>query len=278
MFPRANNSVLSCTAILAIFLSSSALTLGQQIYVETPFTGVSDSFYENMGVNFGFSLPGGQGPGSRVTGFGPFGNVVFSQGGSQSAIPPFGGYDPNASGRFGFNYLNGNGGGFSLGLELGSGSNRTLQSTTPGVMVQNGFGGSIFDGSFRPFVTGIIPVVSDGPPMMDNGVIRALNSGQLDLSNLGEGTQPTYSTTSEYTRESTAQLAMASVDEIKSRKAKAQSSKKTAVDGLIRQVFDAEESGDYMEARSLLRKAIRECEDPVKKKLLRKKLTSLRGK
>jgi hypothetical protein len=61
----------------------------QNINTQTPFTSVNDSYYENFGVNFGFSIPGGRGNGSRVVGYGPQGqllpNLVF-QNGSGGAI------------------------------------------------------------------------------------------------------------------------------------------------------------------------------------------------
>ena len=184
----------SATAIVAMVACCLVAmpAVAQQIFVETPNTNVSDSFFENLGVDFGFSLGGGDpnGTGSRVVGLNPFGQplgqIVFSQGGAGSAIPPFGGFDPNSGAQTGFAVLNGNGGGFGLGLNFSQGNTRTLTSTTPGVTVQNGFGGSIFNGTVSPFVTGVVPVVGSGG-VIDNGTTRALNSGRLDLSRLGEG-------------------------------------------------------------------------------------------
>ena len=274
---------------LAIAILSFAIcepAVAQQIFVETPSTTVSDSFFENTGVNFGFSLPGGQGNGSRVVGLDalgrPLGNVTFSQGSAGSALPPFGGFDPNSGGRTGFAVLGENGGGFSLGLNFGSGSTRTLQSTTPGITVQNGFGGTLFDGSIRPFVTGVIPVVGNqrqGP--IDNGVTRALNSGQLQLGNLG-GEQSTYE--SNYVAPapvrsvSSAETSMASVDSIVAAREAKQAARTKKLNSLIKGSFEAEENSDYKTARSMVRKAIKVCKDPVKKKLLRRRLTSLTGK
>lgn len=282
-------SVAAMVAIAACCLIASP-AVAQQIFVETPNTTVSDSFYENLGVDFGFSLGGGDpnGTGSRVVGLNPFGQplgqIVFSQGGAGSAIPPFGGFDPNAGARTGFAVRNGNGGGFSLGLNLNQGSSRTLTTTTPGVTVQNGFGGSIFNGSVSPFVTGVVPVVGNGNGgVIDNGTTRALNSGQLDLSRLGqEGSHASRSnyvaSSASYAAPSTAETAMASVDSIKAARQVKEAAKKSALDNLIKQVFEAEEAGDFLKARSLLRKAIKQCDEPDKKKLLRRRLTSLRGK
>ena len=266
-------------------LAVPAPAAGQQIFVETPSTNVSDSFFENFGVNFGFSLPAGQGSGSRVVGLDPLGrplgNVTFSQGGAASAIPPFGGFDPSAGAQTGFAVQGRNGGGFSLGLNFGTGSTRTLQSTTPGITVQNGFGGSLFNGSSRPFVTGVVPVVGNRD-VIDNGVTRALNSGRLNLGNLGgedSYRQSSYvAPESNHNPRSTAETSMASVESITAARKAKQLAKTNALNSLIKKSFTAEEESDFKSARSYVRKAIKKCDDPVKKKLLRKRLTTLTGK
>lgn len=179
-----------CWTVVAMFLAvSQRPARAQLVELGTPLSSYGGSWYERQGVGFGFSLPGGASGGSRVAGllpngqFAPFGNLQFTQGGFGSAVPAFGGYDPNASARFGFG-VNGNAGGFRLGLELGKGSTRTLTSTAPSLMVQNGSGGFIGSGQWTPYVTGWIPVVgADVGP--DNGVTRAVQSGQLRLDNLG---------------------------------------------------------------------------------------------
>ncbi len=136
----------------------------QFIRVETPLTSVSDSYFERMGVDFGFNFRGGQGNGSRVVGLlpngqlNPTGDIVFSQNSVGSAVPPFGGFDPNTQGTFGFGVLHG-GGGYSLALFGGKGSTRSSTMTAPSIVVPNGGVGSIFSGQLSPFVTGINPVL-----------------------------------------------------------------------------------------------------------------------
>ena len=120
-----------------------------------------------MGVGFNFWLKGapnqrgvvGLMPNGQLT---PDGSVRFTQGSFGSAVPPFGGYDPNADANLGFR-VNGSGGGFSLNLALGQGSSRTMTSTTPSIVVPNGIPGSVFSGQQTPFVTGIVPVVGGFP-------------------------------------------------------------------------------------------------------------------
>ncbi len=120
-------------------------TLGQYSVVSTPFQQLGDSFYENFGVGFGFNLNGGP---------------SFTQGGMGSALPPFGGYDPGAGANLGF-ALNGKGGSAFFNLAMGQGSNRSLVTTVPSVVVPNGGQGMIIDATMRPFVTGLVPVVGD---------------------------------------------------------------------------------------------------------------------
>ena len=66
---------------------------------------------------------------------------------------------PGGGGSLQFNF-----GGSPVRLNFARGSSRTISSTTPSLTVQNGFGGSIFSGQWRPFVTGVTPVVGGFVP------------------------------------------------------------------------------------------------------------------
>ncbi len=135
----------------------------QMVNIKTPFITTSDSFYERNGVNFGFRLPGG----GNVVGLGPDGNptpngdLVFNQGGFNSAVPAFGGNDPNSNANFGFATKLGPFG-LNFGFAAGQGSDRSIVSQTPSVTITNGQQGFISETSQRPFVTGLIPVVGGG--------------------------------------------------------------------------------------------------------------------
>lgn len=181
--------------LLLVLWPTAQPALGQMTQIGTPLSGFGNSWHECYGVNFGWNLSGGNwGQGSNIVGllpgggFTPGSHLQFTQGGWGSAIPPFGGYDPNANARFGFG-VQGSQGGFRLGFELGKGSTRTITSTAPSLMFQNGGGGYIASGAWTPFVTGWIPVVggAPGPAPLDNAVTRAMQSGQLRLDNLGSG-------------------------------------------------------------------------------------------
>ncbi len=114
----------------------------QNVHLSTPMVGVSDSFYEWYGIDWGYRWSG------------PRGNFFFQRGGSLGTAPPFGGFDPNQAARLGFSS-----GGFNFNFTAAQGSNRTITASTPSVTVANGAVGSIRDVQMRPFVTGLIPVV-----------------------------------------------------------------------------------------------------------------------
>lgn len=127
----------------------------QQVQVTSPLQTINDSFYENFGfggINMGRS--------------GPRGGWYLNTGPATSTPPPFGGYDPAADARFGMQF----GGPFGLGFNMlaGQGSTRSNTVTAPTIVIPNGGTGSIFSGSIRPFVTGVIPIVGNAPfgPMM----------------------------------------------------------------------------------------------------------------
>jgi len=122
--------------------------VAQQVQLTSPFQTMNDSFYENFGfggINAGRS--------------GPRGNWNFNTGPASSTPPPFGGYDPAADARFGMRF----GGPLGLGFNMlaGQGSTRSNTVTAPTIVIPNGGTGSLFSGSIRPFVTGVIPVVGD---------------------------------------------------------------------------------------------------------------------
>lgn len=117
----------------------------QYSFVQTPFNSASHSFYENIGVSWG------------LQGRGWFANF----GGGGGGVPAgFGGFDPNAQATFGAGFR-GNGFSGNFRMTAGQGSDSTLTTSTPGVMVPNGGMGFFSDVQQRPFVLGVIPVVGE---------------------------------------------------------------------------------------------------------------------
>jgi hypothetical protein len=147
--------------------------VAQQVNVSGPFNSVGHSFYENNGVNWGLRGPNW---------FANFG------GGAPGVAPPFGGFDPNAGANGGVGFRAGNVMGF-LNFTAGQGANSTFVSQTPNVTVPNGGSGFFIDGSFRPFVTSVTPVVSDNSdssPLRER--VRRLQSGEVQTPSPGEET------------------------------------------------------------------------------------------
>ena len=284
--------IAKCKIVFLTALCWCALSLqiasAQMIEVGTPIYGFGNSWYERQGVGFGFSLPGGQWGGSRVVGllpngqFTPNGQLQFTQGSFGGTLPMFGGYDPNAAGRLGFG-VGGQGGGFRLGFEFGKGSTRSITSTAPSLMVQNGGGGFISSGQWTPFVTGWIPVVGNfsGPQPIDNAVTRAVRSGQLRLDNLGTGASETpelpagnSSRSAESMTRSTAETASESVAAIRAAKAAEKEALEQQRSELMAEYEQHLAAGDRDLARLAIVRAIPLESDPVRKQKLRDLLKS----
>jgi hypothetical protein len=153
----------------------------QQVQVTSPLQTINDSFYENFGfggINMGRS--------------GPRGGWFLNTGPATSTPPPFGGYDPAADARFGMQF----GGPFGLGFNMlaGQGSTRSNTVTAPTIVIPNGGTGSIFSGSVRPFVTGVIPIVGNAPygpmmPMVPQPSVSPLAQRVAQLQQQQEATQ-----------------------------------------------------------------------------------------
>jgi hypothetical protein len=288
-------SLSSKWAFISLFVVAAGLAFeqpleAQLINVGTPFNTVGDTYFERMGVNFGFSIPGGRGNGSRIVGLNPLGqptpNINFTQNGFGSAVPPFGGYDPAASARTGFGVITPGGGGFSLGFEFGKGSSRTSTSTVPSITVPNGYGGSIGNGVNRPFVTGLVPVVFSGdqtvpltrpvPTGPYNGVTKALETGQLHLG--GPVIRPVSPGPVSYAPEySSAESSDISVAAIKAQQAAAEKAQANELNSALSSIDELIQQRDFVQARKNIWKALRATEDRSLKSTLRQRLADIRG-
>ncbi len=263
--------------------SISGSVYSQNINVSTPFHSFNDSFFESFGVNFGFNIPGGSGNGSRVVGLSPFGqltpNLVFAQQGA-GVIPQFGGYNPNAGGQ-----LNFSGNGFSLGLNFAQGNTRSSVSNVPSMTVQNGFGGDMFSGQVRPFVTGVIPIIGANanllPPPIDNAVTRAINSGQLDLSSRTSSPEvelPQSGDVLYHNATSSATHGDSSVAAIKAERKKVLAARERELAELLAAADRLVAEQEYVLARAKFRAALRITDDATTKKVINAKIAATRGK
>ncbi len=139
---------LAFTAIGRLAAAPPITTIG------TSGNNVSNNFFDNSSVGFGFNIPGGSTAGGRsaVTG------INFQQGGAGAAVPPFGGFQQGDANTFGFGVNSGRGG-FNLGIGASQGSSDFLVAQAISVTTMDGEPASASFGSLRPFVTSIVPVV-----------------------------------------------------------------------------------------------------------------------
>ena len=203
----------------------------QQVNVQGPFNSVGSGFYENIGTNWGVRGPGW---------FFNFG------GGAPGVAPQFGGFDPNAGANGGVGFRNGNVNGF-LNFTAGQGANSTFVSQTPNVTIPNGGTGYFIDGSFRPFVTGVVPVVgqvdnSDASPLRER--LRRLQSGEVKTPSPEETpSAPSGGGGGGSGRGSTADRGALSVAEIKAQAAAAQQTEDTELAVMLEKARGAEAAG-----------------------------------
>ena len=134
--------------VLVAITSHPASSHAQQVVISSPFHNIQDGFYEHIGFDMGYSN------------IGPRGGWFFDFNSMNGAVPPFGGWAGGGA-RFGFGLRNGNSR-FNFNMVLAQGNTRSMTMVAPSITVPNGYGGSIFSGSLRPFVTGIVPVVGQG--------------------------------------------------------------------------------------------------------------------
>jgi hypothetical protein len=122
-------------------LTAQTVVAQDQITVTTPLQSINDGFSENFGIGFGFSGRG----------------FFFNNGGGLGAAAPFG--PPPSGASFGGGGRVGNVN-FGWNAFAGQGSSRSMVMESPSLTMMNGTGGFFFNGSVRPFVMGIVPVVA----------------------------------------------------------------------------------------------------------------------
>jgi type II secretory pathway component GspD/PulD (secretin) len=151
-----------------------------QVTIEVRFITLNDDFFERIGIDFDFDLPGGgrfntlteiedaqrAGITPNVTiGLQPNGaptvdlDIPFRQGSFDAAVPVFGGFTPDAAASIGFAILSDIEAFFLIQASQGDSRSNVLQA--PKVTLFNGQTAFVSDTSQRPFVTSVIPVVGD---------------------------------------------------------------------------------------------------------------------
>lgn len=149
-----------------------------QIVVEVRFIILTDNFFERIGIDFDFRLNDNSGLNPNALpdevqnsvaigrepvpeNFTPTGDldIAFGQNSFASAIPQFGGFDAQSAANFGFAILSDIEVFFLI--QASKGDSRSNITQAPTVTMFNGQSASVNDGSQRPFVTSVVPVVGD---------------------------------------------------------------------------------------------------------------------
>lgn len=267
MIPR-----LSIFLIVAFMSLWAGFSRAQQAVISTPMHSINDSFFERIGVGFGFSGNG----------------FFFNQGSFNSALPPFGGHDPNADSRFGFRAGNA-----SFNFAFGQGNRRSHVMRSPSVTIPNGGTGTISDIIQRPFVTGITPVVGGGVvPIIVNTPYVPGVSGVQSISPVAQAVNriragdlfPPSSNSATIDADATpngerisggdagptssADHGDISVAEIRARQAVKRQSADEETAALIKRARGAATAGKTNVARIYYRMAIRRATDPQKQQLM----------
>lgn len=130
-----------------VLLSKSDSIAQTQVTVAAPATTVTSDFSEQYRVGFGlnhpnFNLRFGRGPGFPPLG----GGFAPANDGFFIGIPLFGGR------------LNG-----ALSISAAQSASRSITTTVPMITTLDGAPGFFFSGTVQPFITGLMPVVGNGP-------------------------------------------------------------------------------------------------------------------
>jgi hypothetical protein len=228
----------------------------QQANISSPFNNVGSGFYENIGTSWGLRGPGW------------FFN--FGGGNPNPANPGFGGVDPGAGANFGAGFRAGNTTGF-FNLTAGQGANSTFVSQTPNVTIPNGGNGYFIDGSFRPFVTSIMPIVgdpSDPSPLRER--LRRLREGEVASPSPGdESAQASGGGGTASGGPSTAERGDLSVAAIKAQAAAAGQAEDTELAVILEKAKGAEAAGKTNVARIYYQMAARRARGEQQREILK---------
>jgi len=158
------------------------LAAAQQTTIGTPFHTTNNSFFENIGGGFGFTIrgtPGAFPPADRargVIGINPAGqlqpNIGFNFN-NPAGLPVGGGGGAAGGGAGGGFGILGPGGSAFFNFNASQGASSFIGSQTPMVTTMNGATGTFSDTTQRPFVIGFVPVVGAGGPQDPSGIFNS---------------------------------------------------------------------------------------------------------
>lgn len=258
-----------CFSSRTNWITATGSLFAQQVQFGVPMQTMGNRYFEKSGISWRLGIPGRNSGGTRVMGISPSGqltpgiNVSYNSG---NFFPPFGGYDLGTGGRLDLNGRN-----FRLGLSMAKGSRTWLSSQEPTLVVQNGFGGSIFSGQVRPFATGFVPVVGSQPNIfVDNAVTRAVHSGLLDsVSSTQDSSSYSQATHLVRVPKSTATTGDKSVAEIKREREMMMEARRAKLKQLVAEAEILKQQEQNSQSRRKYIEAIRYADDPTQRSELR---------
>ncbi len=250
----------------ALFLLGFACLLpnasfGQMISTGVPLVGARHSFFENIGINSGFSVGGFSSPFNRYP-----------------AVPQFGGFTPGAGLNGGFGIHSGHFGAH-LGFNFAQGSSRSIVSNTPIVTGYSGFPMLFQNSVQRPFVTGVFPVVGNGavlpnlgaantiPGRLMRGEFRMVNHKVVPAGGFKPKPQPA-GTTQVAERRPLVDQAPPTRAEREAAAQAEQTEKQLAIQEFLRKGREAEAEGKRSVARLYFQMAARRAEGDLKSEAL----------
>lgn len=142
-----------------VIVGAGATALAQQVTTTTPFQAQNQSFFEQIGTQWGVRGP----------------NFFFQFGGGGMGRPAFGNPDPGAGIRGGWGWQSGPWSG-DFNFIAAQGSQRSSVTQAPSITLPSGGTGYFSDTSQSPFVISYIPVVG-GAPHLPFGYPMALPGG-----------------------------------------------------------------------------------------------------
>lgn len=241
-----------------------------QAAVTVPLHQTARSFYEQIGVNWGFHV----------------GNFFFEQNGG-AAVPPFGGFAPGGGLQTGFQIHGPGGFDGHFNIAAGQGAQTSLTSQSITTTMPNGVPGFFSDSSQTPFVVGVVPVVGDaGTSPLEERLDRlreggaaaygprggshrsaaaqppAVDAASAPAATLAGGGQPTGQAST------AAQPPAGSVAQLAAMHAAAARAQQREIERLVAKAQEAEAAGKLGQARIFYRQAANRAATPLKERLL----------
>lgn len=138
---KAMRTVAACSAVVCCLAATAWGQNPPQVTITTPMHSVGHSFFERIGTQWSL-----QGPG------------FFVRFGGGPAVPPFGRFQPGAGLQGGVGFQGGPWRG-QLHFFAGQGARTSFTTVAPSMTVTQGMPGTMFAGTWSPFVMGVVPVV-----------------------------------------------------------------------------------------------------------------------